>query len=230
MHLSDSTDTGGAMDRIDPDAALDQLIFPPTKTVNKHLRKAYVTSTYNFFRSNPAESYSIGALRPHIIDGTKIDGGRTPMLPGEWYREMVVPHLHWLPGVVRESGGSAWRFDPAALERPAVPDDPADPPDDQVKDRIRQADLPGENTRESIKHFCTVRDIYFNLQERGTATRDELWQRFEPNTYQAPEDHKYTSGRGWWAAVGRHSLEDLPGIDPPIMPAGEWRYIGVKQR
>lgn len=87
------------MDRIDPDAALNQLIFPPTKTVNKHLRKAYVTSTYDFLRSNPGESYSIGGLRPHIIDGTKIDGGRTPMLPGEWYREMVAPHLHWLPGV-----------------------------------------------------------------------------------------------------------------------------------
>ena len=107
------------------------------------------------------------------------------MLPGKWYRDMVAPHLHWLSVVVREWGGSPWGFDPAALERPAVPDDPADPSDDQVNDRIRQADLPGENTRKSIKQFCTVRDIYFNLQERGTATRDELWQRFDPNTYQA---------------------------------------------
>jgi hypothetical protein len=226
---SDSADTGGVMDRIDVDAALDQLIFPPTPTVNKHLRKAYVTSTYDFFRSNPGESYSIGGLRPHIIDGTKIDGKRTPMLPGKWYRQMVAPHLHWLPGVTRVDGGSAWMFDTAVLERPAVPDDPVDPPEDDVKDRIRNIDLPGRSHRLSIKHFCAVRDIYFQLQDQGTATRDELWQLYNPNTWTAPKDGKYGSGREWWAGVGRHALEDLPGIDPPIMPAGEWRYLGVQR-
>ena len=49
------SDTGGSVSThgIDVDAALDQLIFPPTPTVNEHLRKAYVTSTYDFLRSNP---------------------------------------------------------------------------------------------------------------------------------------------------------------------------------
>ncbi len=35
--MPNSTDSAGLMHELDPDAALDQLIFPPTKTVNSYL-------------------------------------------------------------------------------------------------------------------------------------------------------------------------------------------------
>lgn len=224
--MPQATDTPTLPGEIDPDTALDQLILPPTTRAGANRRTYYLKETYDVLRSPPGETYSYGDLRPEVIEGTYIASATSMPSPAAWFRDMVAPHLVFLPGVER-AGGASWRFDPAALERSTSPDDPVDPPEDRVKEQIKQAALPGDSTRESVRHFCAIRDLFFDLQDRRAATREDLWPHAVRSPYQAPDDDKYTSPADWWAAVARGVLRDLPGIDPPIMPAGEWRYVGV---
>jgi len=224
--MPQATDTPALPGEIDPDTALDQLILPPTTRAGANRRTYYLKETYDLLRSTAGETYSYGELRPQVIEGTYIASTTSMPSPAAWFRDMVAPHLVFLPGV-EQAGGTSWRFDPASMNRPQVPDDPVAPPEDRVKQQIKQADLPGASTRGSVRHFCAIRDLYFDLQDRRTATREDLWHHAVRSPYQAPEDDKYTSGRAWWAALGRDALRDLPGVDPPIMPAGEWRYVGV---
>jgi len=227
MSKSDTPELGERSDGIDLETAVDQIIFPPVVSGSGRLRTAYLLKTAEYLQENPDKSYTVRGIHSNILEGTHIDGDTFGMLATDWFNQYVTPHLHWLPGIVLEAG--AWRYDPAALERPEVPDQVTHPPDDQVKERIKQIDLPNQTQRQSLKNYCSVRDLYFDLQERGTATRDQLWQHYDPNVRTAPNADQYSDPSEWWAAVGRDALEKLPGIDPPNMPAGEWRYIGVQQ-
>jgi hypothetical protein len=227
MSTPDTENLDAQSDGIDLHTAVDQIIFPPVVSESGRLRTSYLLKTAKFLQENPGESYSVRGIHSNILEGTHIDGDSFGMLATDWFRQYIGPHLHWLPGIVLEGG--AWQYDPAALERPEIPDQVTYPPEDQVKERINQIDLPNRSQKQSWQNSCTVRDLYFDLQERGTATREELWQHYDPNVRTDPNADHYASPSEWWAAVGRNALEKLPGIDQPVMPAGEWRYIGVQQ-
>lgn len=209
-------------DGIDPDEAVRQLDLPPDPRLGSRYRKAMIRKAYTFIRNQETATSSdiISGVWPNsqYKDHAEVNSR-------QWYATQCSPFLARLPGIVDESG--SWRFDPSTDERPPVPEEPTYLPDEDARTALRDHGYGGDSQR-TAKNYCAVRDAYFHIREHGVATRDQLKEFASLSTKSDPDRGLYQSETEFYGALMRPVLEDMPDIDAPVMPGGEWRYIGIE--
>ena len=209
--------------------ALDALQWPGTGYKSNAVRLA-VEDAYDYLRGQGQATAK--DFKRDVYPQTKADDYFDT--PTAWWRDACKPYLRQLPGVVPSSGvGDPWRFDPDRVE---VPDDEPDAPDPgpdrklteaEVEDAVDDLDLPGRTPITKAKHRTALRDMVLLLQEHGLATREELWECYNPTAHNEPQQGMYADRQEWWREVGEPNLRAMPGVEAPDGAGGAWRFIGV---
>lgn len=218
-------DGDGLPKRVDADEALRQLIVP-TSLPGYHagLARGGIGQSYNLLRSRPGQQVPVREFYSEVFTDSRYDR-ELPFSPQDWFRECVAPYLGRLPGT--RSEGGRWVFDPSEAERDALPPSVLQPTEESADDLVRNADFPGRVPATSIQHYQTVTAIYAELRETWTLSRAEVCAHYEPNSQTSHENGEFVDREQWYAVVGYAALEQLPDVEPPVMPEGNWRYIGL---
>jgi hypothetical protein len=120
-----------------------------------------------------------------------------------------------------------YEFDPGAIRDVEPATDPEHPEEDEVRSRLSTLEYPGPRSRARY-HRVAARELTDILKESGAAPREELADEAAVTKYSATNisQGEFSTPRDWWAIVGRSVLEALPWFETPVMPAGEYVYLG----
>lgn len=212
---------------VSADKAIRQLAVPKISGHRYSLPRSSIARTYRYLRE-AGEEVSVRELMQEVYVNSHLERSLS-MTPPDWFREVVRDYLPRLPGV-RDIGGRTWVFDPTAAERP--PFNPGKtlrkPSEEEADANLREFDFPGRIPEDSISNYNDVRAIYEEIREKRRLTRGGVYDHHEPATVRRPADGLFDETDSWYALMVRPALEQLPDLLPPAMPAGEWRYLGLK--
>lgn len=92
-----------------------------------------------------------------------------------------------------------------------------EPPPTGAAELLDTLEIPGEEKLRAQRRE-TVAELYAYLRKQGDATRKEFLELVDPETV------GYASAEGFWEAVGRDSLRELPGVESPDPGHHQWRF------
>lgn len=215
----------GLPEGVDAEEAIQQLVVPRTPGHRHGLPRSSIARTYRYLRESD-EEVSVKEIMREVYGNSYLERSFR-MTPPDWFRQIVADYLPRLPGVRNE--GNRWMFDPTAAERP--PFKPGKtlrkPSEEEADANLREFDYPGRTHQDAIDHYQAVKSVYEELREKRRLTRGGIYEHHSPATVRKPELGKFDASDEWYAMLAYPALEQLPDTEPPVMPAGEWRYIGL---
>ena len=212
-----STGPDGLPDGVKAEKAVRQLHVPSGGPLDRYA-PAFVAVAYDALREREGESIPAGQLASLAWSGSWVSDFQDAGEDAEaWCERFLVPLLPQLPGVSQSESDVRWVFDAETARRSAVPEDPTHPDDETIRDALTAAETAGEVSHSSLMNYRRLRDAYAYIRENATATRADLRDHLDAGSWWVE----------WWNHVGHPELGDLPGVESPVMPAGEWRFVGV---
>ena len=126
---------------------------------------------------------------------------------------------------------TSWLFDTTGNERPEPPDKASEPPED-IHGAISNLDVLDGHDLDALRYnSIMLRDLYGRLMDAGVegVTFEVLRENTEllNSSIDKPDKGWYVYEADWMADVGRPALAELPGVDPPRVAGGPWRFVGL---
>lgn len=148
----------------------------------------------------------------------------------DWWTTTGRQYFALLPGVIppSEMPGGEWRYDDAGETRPDIPENPTRPSDEQIDAVLGALDLPGSK-RDRARSSGPLRQMYKHIIEETSIKTADLAEFYTPSQHDQQSRGHYRNAGDWFRDIGRPVLQDLPGVDPPRVAGGWWRFTGVDE-